>query len=200
MQNARKDAGLQVEDRIVLRSPARRIVDAAESYGEQIAGETLAVELSLGPPDGDPSASLDRDFEGLSSRSSSSRAVDGGGKLEFGLEPALWLRSDDRLHGLPPLNMIIVGIERTPNRWAVWGFSSMSSLTIRRSVRSLAISSSTGATIRHGPHHGAQKSTSTGPEASSDLGVEVVVADGDDVGHRTGLLARFRVRKVGRCR
>ena len=42
----------------------------------------------------------------------------------------------------------------------------MSSLTIRRSGRSEAISSSTGATTRQGPHHGAQKSTSTGPSAS----------------------------------
>ena len=40
--------------------------------------------------------------------------------------------------------------------------SSMLSLTTRRSSRSAAISSSTGATTRHGAHHGAQKSTSTG--------------------------------------
>src|SRR5277367_2092924 len=43
----------------------------------------------------------------------------------------------------------------------------MSSFTIVRSGRSEAISSSTGATTRQGPHQGAQKSTSTGPSASS---------------------------------
>src|SRR3954463_11529994 len=45
---------------------------------------------------------------------------------------------------------------------AVWMFSSVLSLTIFRSSRSDAISSRIGATTRHGPHHGAQKSTSTG--------------------------------------
>src|SRR3979411_531968 len=38
--------------------------------------------------------------------------------------------------------------------------------TFSSSPRSLAISSTTGATIRHGPHHGAQKSTRTGTSAS----------------------------------
>src|ERR1700675_2497402 len=71
------------------------------------------------------------------------------------------------LTGCPPLKRIIVGIESTWKRAAVCGFSSMSSLTMRRSVRSAAISSRTGATTRQGPHHGAQKSTSTGPSASS---------------------------------
>src|SRR6202035_2604482 len=37
---------------------------------------------------------------------------------------------------------------------------------MRRSGRSEAISSSTGPTTRQGPHHGAQKSTSTGPSDS----------------------------------
>src|SRR3954454_24996416 len=49
---------------------------------------------------------------------------------------------------------------------AVCWFSSTLSLTIFRSERSAAISSSTGATTRHGPHQGAQKSTRTGPSAS----------------------------------
>src|SRR5206468_7393834 len=51
---------------------------------------------------------------------------------------------------------------------AVSGFSSTFSLTI--SILpwcSLAISSSTGATRRHGPHHAAQKSTRTGLSACS---------------------------------
>src|SRR5438105_15390865 len=57
----------------------------------------------------------------------------------------------------------MVGIERTPKRPAVIGLASTSSLAIFTfSPCSLAISSSTGATIRQGPHQVAQKSTSTG--------------------------------------
>ncbi len=49
VQSARKSAGLEVEDRIELAldgDPA--LVRAAGAHGEHIAGETLAVELSLG--------------------------------------------------------------------------------------------------------------------------------------------------------
>src|SRR6266550_6220104 len=47
------------------------------------------------------------------------------------------------------------------------GCSSMFSLTTLRSLRSSAIWSSTGAIAWHGPHHSAQKSTSTGLSLSS---------------------------------
>src|SRR4051812_49908312 len=67
----------------------------------------------------------------------------------------------------PFLKRIIVGIERTSYFAAVCWFSSTLSLTIRRSCRSLAISSRTGPTTRQGPHHGAQKSTRTGVSDSS---------------------------------
>jgi isoleucyl-tRNA synthetase len=49
VQNARKSAGLEVEDRIALRvagDPA--LVAAAEAHRDYLAGETLAVELELG--------------------------------------------------------------------------------------------------------------------------------------------------------
>src|SRR3954447_1472855 len=62
----------------------------------------------------------------------------------------------------PFLKRIIVGIERTSYFAAVAWFSSTLSFTMRRSWRSPAISLRTGATTRHGPHHGAQKSTRTG--------------------------------------
>src|SRR5690606_31380687 len=63
----------------------------------------------------------------------------------------------------PPLNRIMVGIERTPYWAAVPGFSSTLSLTILTlPLISPEISSSIGAIARHGPHHSAQKSTRTG--------------------------------------
>ena len=46
MQNARKNAGLEVEDRIELAlagDPA--LIAAAETHRDYLAGETLAVEL-----------------------------------------------------------------------------------------------------------------------------------------------------------
>ena len=49
-----------------------------------------------------------------------------------------------------------------PKRPAVSGLASTSSFTILTLSFSLAISSRTGATMRHGPHQVAQKSTSTG--------------------------------------
>ena len=68
----------------------------------------------------------------------------------------------------PCLNSIRVGIDMTLNLIAVCWFSSMFSLTtLSASPRSPAISSTTGDTRRHGPHHGAQKSTRTGSSDSS---------------------------------
>src|SRR5579885_689253 len=50
--------------------------------------------------------------------------------------------------------------------WAVLGFSSVFSLTtLIFPAKSLDRSSTTGATALQGPHHGAQKSTSTGMSA-----------------------------------
>src|SRR5690606_11612135 len=63
----------------------------------------------------------------------------------------------------PFLNRIMVGIERTPYFTVVEGFSSTLSLTIfTLPASSEESSSSTGAIARQGPHHSAQKSTSTG--------------------------------------
>src|SRR6478672_9113502 len=56
-----------------------------------------------------------------------------------------------------------VGIERMPSLPATAGFSSILSFaTFTLPFISVAISSSEGAIIRHGPHHSAQKSTTTG--------------------------------------
>src|SRR5215472_8716021 len=63
----------------------------------------------------------------------------------------------------PFLKSIKVGIDWMPYLAAVCGFSSTLSLTIFTLPSSVpAISSSAGAIIRHGPHHSAQKSTTTG--------------------------------------
>src|SRR6201747_1941486 len=68
----------------------------------------------------------------------------------------------------PPLKTDIVGIDMIWYCIAICGFSSMFTLaTVILSAYSPAISSRTGATCLHGPHHSAQKSTSTGPSACS---------------------------------
>src|SRR5262249_30930550 len=68
----------------------------------------------------------------------------------------------------PPLKIIRVGIDITPYFEAVFGLSSTLSFTILTfSPIAPAISSSAGAIMRHGPHHSAQKSTTTGPWALS---------------------------------
>jgi hypothetical protein len=62
-----------------------------------------------------------------------------------------------------PRKIISMGIAVTWKRDARPGFSSTFSLPILiRPARSAAICSSTGPTVRQGPHHGAQKSTNTG--------------------------------------
>jgi len=64
---------------------------------------------------------------------------------------------------LPSLNRMSVGIERMPSLLATAGFSSILSLTtLTLPFISEAISSRAGAIMRHGPHHSAQKSTTTG--------------------------------------
>src|ERR1700694_440737 len=76
---------------------------------------------------------------------------------------------------------------------AVFGFSSTLSLTIFTLSPSWpAISSSAGAIIRHGPHHSAQKSTTTGPVAfrtwasksASETLLTVMVHLGEEKGNR----------------
>jgi isoleucyl-tRNA synthetase len=55
VQNARKTAGLEVEDRIeLLLSGDAALVEAAREHEAYVSGETLAVSLALG--DGDPTA------------------------------------------------------------------------------------------------------------------------------------------------
>ena len=52
VQNARKSAGLAVEDRIELSlSGDAALLAAAEAHRDHLAGETLAVELRLGEQD-----------------------------------------------------------------------------------------------------------------------------------------------------
>jgi len=70
VQNARKSAGLQIEDRIELAldgDPA--LIEAAEAHRDRLAGETLAVELHLGEGAAEAGAAMDyseqTEIEGL---------------------------------------------------------------------------------------------------------------------------------------
>src|SRR5436190_1204902 len=63
----------------------------------------------------------------------------------------------------PFRNKVIVGIAVTRKRYPRVGTSSVFTFaTSRRPAVSFATLRTSGATILHGPHHGAQKSTSTG--------------------------------------
>src|SRR5699024_3668512 len=69
---------------------------------------------------------------------------------------------------LPSLNISMAGMPRMANCGGVCGFSSTFIFAnVNLPAYSPASSSSTGATILHGPHHSAQKSTNTGPEADN---------------------------------
>jgi len=71
----------------------------------------------------------------------------------------------------------MVGIARMPNSAAIASFSSMLTLAIViLPSNSVASSSRTGAIALQGPHHGAQKSTSSGvaDPATAALKVSVV--------------------------
>ena len=77
----------------------------------------------------------------------------------LGAAPTFWAAS------LPSLNSISVGIDRMPSLPATPGFSSTLTLAILTlPCISVAISSSEGPIILQGPHHSAQKSTTTGSE------------------------------------
>src|SRR4030095_12379636 len=64
----------------------------------------------------------------------------------------------------PSLKSSNVGIPRTAYRSRIVGFSSpFNFATVARPSNSVASASTVGASRRHGPHHSAQKSTSTTP-------------------------------------
>ena len=82
---------------------------------------------------------------------------------------------DCRATSRPFRNAISVGMLRMPKRAAISGSASVSSFAsraLRRRARAAACSYA-GAIIRQGPHHGAQKSTTSGRSLRRDVAVEV---------------------------
>src|SRR5580704_2235124 len=68
----------------------------------------------------------------------------------------------------------MVGIDCTPNRLCSLGDSSTLTFTsFIRPAKSAASSASTGLTMRHGPHQGAHRSTTTGTDACSAISAKV---------------------------
>ena len=106
-----------------------------------------------------------------------------------------------RCTGSPSLNRINVGMLITSKRRVTSRLSSMLSLAIlSRPASSWAISSRVGAIILHGPHHSAQKSTSTGTSealiCSSKLAsVRLMIL----VAHGERLLDRARCEPLRCC-
>ena len=76
----------------------------------------------------------------------------------------------------PLLNSINVGIEEIECSSAILELSSLFNFAvIKTDSYSAEISSSIGAIMRHGPHHSAQKSTSTGRSFSNTTESKVAV-------------------------
>ena len=112
VQNARKTAGLEVADRIELTLGGDdELLDAARAYEPYLAGETLAVAVSLrrrvgrraGDRQGPPAAASRSTAARLASAGSSSAS-----RRLRGLEP--WMR----VASAPLRKRIIVGIARIP--------------------------------------------------------------------------------------
>jgi hypothetical protein len=83
-------------------------------------------------------------------------------ELPYGTE---WLRADELRDDL--------ALMEQPYSLAICGSSSVLSFTTRtRPANSRAISSSTGPSMRQGPHQGAQKSTRTGRPSAGPSTVE----------------------------
>ena len=85
VQNARKTAGLEVEDRIELALyGAAELLDAAASHRDYLMGETLALELDLGDRAAQESASMDyseqTEIDGLELAIGVRRAASPGGR------------------------------------------------------------------------------------------------------------------------
>ena len=166
VQNARKAAGLQVEDRIALALGGDpELLAAARDHEDYLAQETLAASVSY-----DADSGTDATIEGrlltvsvaepsgtvpLNVAQASAGSISASRRF-FGIAP--WMR----FATWPSRNSSSVGIAMIWYSDAVWMFSSVLSFTTFSSGRSPAISSTIGATMRHGPHHGAQKSTRTG--------------------------------------
>ena len=160
------EAALHSVARLLYEVPPRILI-AGSLY---LAGQVLAVN---GTPPGVTSANGRRKpavHSIQSRRCDQTAALIHCCSLAFGAAPT-WREAIS-----PPLKIISVGIDITPYFDAVFGFSSTLSLTILTlSPIAPAISSSAGAIIRHGPHHSAQKSTTTGPVAFSTSEFEIGV-------------------------
>ena len=174
VQNARKAAGLEVEDRIELRLGGDdELLDAAREHADYVKGETLALELAF---DGD-SHGDDGDDRGQEAGSASAGreepAPRGGRNLR---ERQLRGSASKRFLGMAPwiaLGLLAVAEEDhggdRQDLVVRGGLLVLVDVELddARVLTPSAISSRTGATTRHGPHQGAQKSTSTGCSFSS---------------------------------
>jgi isoleucyl-tRNA synthetase len=99
IQNARKTAGLQVEDRIELAldgDPA--LIEAAQAHRDHLAGETLAVELRLGDAGVQAATAMDyseqAEIDGLPLTIACAALCGAERGLQLCLELLLWIGAD----------------------------------------------------------------------------------------------------------
>src|SRR6185312_10618126 len=103
----------------------------------------------------------------------------------------------------PSLKAITFGIERMSNALeSAFSSSELTFASLTRPAYSAATFSSTGVSALHGPHHGAQKSTTTGmalePSMTSSSNVAVVTSIVYSMGARAAEYKRLFVNPPGK--
>ena len=135
------------------------------NYDDRTMAVSMIVLHYTGMPDAE--GALDR-LTSPDAQVSAHYLVDEGGQIFRLVDEAkrAWHAGKSRWRGITDINSASVGIERMRKRSPSSGRPSVLTLiTSARPAMLRAAVSSSGAIMRHGPHHGAQKSTTTGTGA-----------------------------------
>ena len=159
-----------------------------------------------GDAPGEDRCAAARDVEARHRRPSLSQGRAPGRRVQIAICSAIapaGIAPEMRFTSRPPRKRIIVGMLRMAKREATSGSASVSTFaTTTAPARWPASFASSGATARHGPHHAAQKSTSTGAFAfctSSSKSCAERTGMGRDGGSRAALHAAHFARSPSRA-